>query len=190
MAITQTSGGNIRKLRTNYTDAGLLNETKLFVASARTTPWVRLIFLKAGNIRRKLNLSKSGAITPRDMLRSVTAAVRSMASRTRRSPVWTASCVWMYLRAFECSCVDRGLFLAYFPYFEKIKGVLWDHLAAYLCIRVCLSICCVPPPPLFLLGGLWDHLAVRVFPIIFCFLWGPCRIKEAYDINLLSVCSP
>jgi hypothetical protein len=47
-------------------------------------------------------------------------------------------------------------------------------------VRLCIS-------PLILLGGLWDRLAVCA-PHIFCFLCGPCCIREAYEITLLSVC--
>jgi hypothetical protein len=46
-------------------------------------------------------------------------------------------------------------FLAYFPYVEKIKGSLWYYLAVCVPIRVSVS------PP-FLLGGLCNHLSVRV----------------------------
>jgi hypothetical protein len=78
-------------------------------------------------------------------------------------------------------------FLAYFPYFEKIKGGLWYNLAVCLCLSICLYI-----PPVF--RGLY-HLAgcLSVYsPVIFvrrltrlpccllqcfCFLCGPCHIK-------------
>jgi hypothetical protein len=59
-------------------------------------------------------------------------------------------------------------------------------LACCLCIRLCLPVY----PPLFLLGGLRDQLAVCTSPpppnFFFRFVCGLCRINEAYDIALLS----
>jgi hypothetical protein len=56
--------------------------------------------------------------------------------------------------------------LAYFSYFEKIKGGLCGHLA--VCASVCVS--------LHNFLGLCDHLAVRVSPLIFVmrFMISPC----------------
>jgi hypothetical protein len=63
-------------------------------------------------------------------------------------------------------------FLAYFPYFEKIKEGLWDHILVCLCIRLCLSIF-LRIPPKFMLGGLWENLAVCLCILLnFLGLWG------------------
>jgi hypothetical protein len=38
------------------------------------------------------------------------------------------------------------LFLACFPYFEKNKVGLWDHVAVCVCVYVCVGGCvCIPP---------------------------------------------
>jgi hypothetical protein len=37
-----------------------------------------------------------------------------------------------------------GTVLAYFPYFEKIKGCLWYHLAVCVSVCVCPSVCVSP----------------------------------------------
>jgi hypothetical protein len=62
-----------------------------------------------------------------------------------------------------------------FPYFDKMKGGLWDHIAVCvyyrgrpsLCVtplifvrRIMRSPCCLCVCPLHLLGALWYHYAV------------------------------
>jgi hypothetical protein len=48
-------------------------------------------------------------------------------------------------------------FFTFFPYFEKVKGFLWDHFAN--CLSVVLSVYF----PIILSGGLWHHLVCIIY---------------------------
>jgi hypothetical protein len=73
------------------------------------------------------------------------------------------------------------VFLAYFPYFEKIKVGLWDHLA--FSVSVCVS------PPKF-----WMPAPVRMKLVMYEYIMAPETISTAYLINpshqSVSVCVP
>jgi hypothetical protein len=60
-------------------------------------------------------------------------------------------------------------FLAYFPYFEKIKRGLWFTLLAN-----CPLI--ISPLQNFLFWGLWDHLFVCMYVRPNCFIFSAIRV--------------
>jgi hypothetical protein len=68
-------------------------------------------------------------------------------------------------------------FLAYFPYFEKIKGGLWDHLA------VCVS------PLIVVMRMIKSHFCLRVCPF-FGLLCSPCPIKESRRFFFFGATAP
>jgi hypothetical protein len=64
------------------------------------------------------------------------------------------------------------LLISYFPYFEKMKGGSWNHLAVSPSVYPFVSVHLSVYPPLILLC-LWDHLTVCPHPQYFRFLRGP-----------------
>jgi hypothetical protein len=92
-----------------------------------------------------------------------------------RSPCCLCVCVSPLIFSFLCgtygikgkqvisSSEDLLLFLAYFSYFGKIKGGLWDHLA--VCMSICLCVC-VSPPLQFLKAGIVEP-EERAIPILY-----------------------